>query len=52
MLVSVNLSDQTQEFVYDDFRRETPNLMDKSQSLQRKNALKPFQVSVWKISNL
>ena len=49
MLVSVNLSDQTQEFVYDDFRRATPNLMDKSQSLQRKNTLKPFQVSVWKI---
>jgi alpha-amylase len=49
MLVSVNLSDQTQEFVYGDFRSATPNLMGKNQFLQRKNTLKPFQVSVWKI---
>lgn len=49
MLVSVNLSDKMQEFVFKDFKYAAQNLLDKAQALQQKNTLKPYQISIWKI---
>jgi glycosidase len=49
VLVSVNLSDKSQEFVFKEFKHSAQNLLDKAQALQQKNTLKPYQISIWKI---
>ena len=49
MLVSVNLSDKKQEFVYNNFKKSSPNLLSNNQPLNQKNELNPYQVAIWKI---
>jgi hypothetical protein len=38
-----------QEFVFKDFKYAAQNLLEKKQRLQRKNALKPYEISIWKM---
>jgi glycosidase len=49
MLVSVNLSDKVQEFVYSDFKQSATNIWDTKQKLQHKNIVQPYQISIWKM---
>ena len=49
MLVTVNLSNKIQEFIFNDFHKSTQDLLELKHQLQNKTFLKPFQISIWKI---